>query len=149
MNMSPRYIGATARAILPAKRVQIVFGVISPKIKRISVTAPVARARPYSPGSSSCSAIARALTVASADAQTFTRLFPIRIVISNLSLSSLIRSRDFDPHRFSRLNHSIACFESVMSAISVPEKKADKTISTINKSIWLGSNGRKVKSKWF
>lgn len=133
--MSPRYIGATTRAIFPAKRVQIVFGVISQNTKRINVTTPVARASPYSPGRSSCSATARALTVASAEAATFTRLFPMRMVIRSLSLSSLMISNDLAHQRFSRLKPSIACFERVMSAISVPEKKADKTISTINRSI--------------
>ena len=107
----------------------IVFGVISPNIRSISVTLPVTSARPICPERPSFSAIARVDTVASAEAPTFTRLFPMSIVIRSLSLSSRMVSRDFAHHRFSRLYHSIACFESVMRAISVPEKKADNVIS--------------------
>ena len=47
------------------------------------VTAPVAKPIPYSPGRFSDSASLMAETVASADAPTFTRLFPIRIVIKS------------------------------------------------------------------
>lgn len=109
----------------------MVFGVISQNIRSISVTAHVASARPYQPGRLRFSAIASALIVASADAPTFTRLLPISMVIRSLSLSSRIVSSDFAHQRFSLLNHSIACFERVMRAISVPEKKADKAIRTI------------------
>lgn len=109
----------------------MVFGVISQNMRSMRVTTHVASARPYPPGRLSFSAIASALIVASAEAPTFTRLFPIRIVIKSLSLSSRIVSSDFAHHRFSRLNHSIACFERVMSAISVPEKNADNATRTI------------------
>ena len=56
---------------------------ISPKRSRIRVTIPVANPIPYSPGRLNDSDIFIAPTVASADAQTFTRLFPMSIVMSN------------------------------------------------------------------
>lgn len=49
----------------------------------MSVTAPVAKPIPYSPGKLSDSEIFIAETVANAEAPTFVRLFPIRMVINN------------------------------------------------------------------
>ena len=101
----------------------------------MSVTNPVTIANPISPENQRVSANWRVDTVARAEAQTFTRLLPMRIVISNLSLSLRIISSDFDHHFFSLLYHSIACRESVIRAISVPEKNADKIIKITNKNI--------------
>lgn len=134
-NRRTLYIGATVSDIGPANREQMVFGVISPNMRSMSVTKPVTRASHVSPEYPSFSAIVSAETVARADAPTFTRLFPMRIVMRSLSVSDLILSRDFAQNLFSLLYHSIACFESVMRAISVPEKKAERATSTTNSNI--------------
>lgn len=122
------YIGATARLIEVLYREQSVFGVISPKSKRRIVTTAVAIKTPYSSGRFISFAIETLITVASAAAPVFTILFPIRIVINNLSVSHFIFSSDWAPNLFSRTRDWMACFDSVISAISVPEKKADRRI---------------------
>lgn len=110
----------------------MVLGVISQKSNKISVTTPVLISSPYSSGRFKLLARVRVVTVARADAPTFTRLFPIRIVIKSESESFLIISSDFEPQRFSRTRDCTVCLDSVMSAISEPEKKAEAAIRIIN-----------------
>ena len=43
-----------------------------------------------------------------------------------------MRFKDFAPVRFSFRNPQIVCLERVMSAISVPEKNAERIIRIIN-----------------
>lgn len=103
------------------------------------MTHPVAIAIPYSFGSPRLSASVSESIVASEEAPTFTRLFPMRIVIRSVSLSFLIissaRAHDF----FSRFSHVIICLLRLMRAISVPEKKADKRTRTIKTNHKYGS----------
>lgn len=142
--ISIRYIGATKRAIGVLNRANIVFGVISPKRRIMSVTTPVAISIPYSSGR--CSSAARAILaiVPSAEAATFTRLFPIITVMRSLSISDFTISSDFAHHLFSFMSHWIVCLEVLRNAISVPEKKAERKIRTININIDKGSTWEKL-----
>lgn len=136
-------MGATAKLMGSLNRLQTVFGVISAKMRSVIVTPTVANRIPYSGGSLRDSTIETLATVASAEAPTFTMLLPSSIVINRASLSALIFSKDVAHHRFSRTIVCTECFESVMSAISVPEKNADSAIKTKNKSIDRGSTEKK------
>lgn len=120
-------------------RVQIVFGVISPKSKRRTVTTAVAIATPVSCESQLAAANCVVRSVAYAAVAVLIILFPIRMVISSLSVFSLIFSSDSAPKRFSRTRLETACFEVVIRAISEPEKKAEKKIRIMNISIETGS----------
>ncbi len=129
--MSTLYIGATKSAIGTLYRANIVFGVISQNNKSIRVTAHVAMNMPYSSGSESDLAREMLAIVQSADAHTFTRLFPIITVMRSLSISDLTLSSDLAPNRLSRTSHCTVCLDIFKKAISVPEKNADKAIRTI------------------
>lgn len=93
------------------------------------VTRPVARPIPYPPGRLRDSANLMAATVASAEAQTLTRLLPMRIVMRSLSFFFLILESDFAPARHSLTYPWMVCWESDIRAISVPEKNADNPTS--------------------
>jgi hypothetical protein len=112
---------------------------MSPKIKMINVTTPVAISRPYSSGSERLFASEMLAIVPRAEAATFTRLFPIITVIRSLSISDLMISRDFAHHLFSFTRDLIVCFEVFKNAISVPEKNAERHMSNINIPICQGS----------
>ena len=116
-------------------RANIVFGVMSPNKRIIRVTTPVAIRIPYSSGSTNDFARDMLAIVQSADAHTFTRLFPIITVIRSLSISDFTISRDFAPKRFSRISHWIVCFDIFRKAISVPEKNAERNMSPIKINI--------------
>jgi hypothetical protein len=92
MNIRNLYIGATVRDIFAAFFVAILFGIISPKSNNKNVTIPVAipiAVASFNPSHEEF-AIPIAIEVANAAVKVFTKLFPIRIVISNLSLFFLI-----------------------------------------------------------
>ncbi len=103
------------------------------------MTHPVAIAIPYSFGSPRLPASVSESIVASEEAPTFTRLFPMRIVISSVSLSFLIISSDRAHDFFSRFSQVIVCLLRLMRAISVPEKNADKRIRTTKTNHKYGS----------
>lgn len=142
-----RYIGATKRLIGVLYRAKIVFGVISPNKSKIRVTTPVAMSKPYSSERWRLFARERLATVPIAESATFTRLFPIMIVIRSLSISDFTISRDFAPNRFSRRSHWIVCLEVLRNAISVPEKNAERARRIKNKSTDNGSTKRKLRIK--
>lgn len=129
-------------------RVQIVFGVISPKRSKSVVTTAVAITIPISFGSPEDSARRSAASAASTEEAVFTILFPIRIVISRRSVFSLIISSDFAPNRPSRTSEAIVGLEVVISAISVPEKNAERKMRIIKISIETGSKIVKIRNKF-
>jgi len=110
----------------------------------MSVTTPVAIISPYSSGSCNSWASDILATVPIAESATFTRLFPIMIVIKSRSISDFTISNDFAPNRFSRINHCMVCFEVLRKAISVPEKNAESISSIRNKSTENGSTKEKL-----
>ena|GEM_PF-2447448 len=133
------YIGATVIAIKLAFFVAKLFGIISPNISKRKVTIQVATPIAYPLPIPEDAATDIAKLVARAAVYTFARLFQIRIVIRSLSLFDLIILRDFDQSFPCFTRESILCSGRLISAISVPEKKAESQNSTTNKSISKGS----------
>ena len=122
-------------------RAHIVFGVISAKRSIIIVTTQVAISIAYSSGSARDFARDMLAIVQSAEAATLTRLFPIITVMRSLSISDFTISSDFAHHFFSLMNPFMLCLDVLRNAISVPEKNADKAISTRKRRICWGSKG--------
>ncbi len=83
-------------------RLQTVLGVTSPNMSNVTVTEAVAKRIPYSGGNLRDSTIETLATVARAEAPTFTRLLPSRMVMRSASLSALIFSKEAAHQRFSR-----------------------------------------------
>lgn len=120
-------------------RVQIVFGVISPKRSKSTVTTAVAITTPVSSGSQLCFTMLVVTTVAYAAVAVLIILLPIRIVLKSLSVFCLIISSDFAPNFPSLTAEVRAGLEMVISAISVPEKKAERKMRITNMNIETGS----------
>ena len=125
-------------AILSALAVAMVFGVISPKMRTTTVMIPVAMLTAELP-KSDCATI-----VASAEAEMFTRLLPIRTALSILA-------------EFSRILRTLAALLLPSSAserirmrltetndVSADEKNDDRAISTTSATICIATLGSKV-----
>ena len=98
---------------------------ISPKTKIRNVIAPVAIPIPTEPRRFMKNAVAKAA------APMFTRLFPTRIVIISLCGFCLSLYKTSEPF-FCCLTRDLTLTEfNDISAVSVPEKNADKKISPI------------------
>jgi hypothetical protein len=107
MSIKNLYIGDTNNAIDTAFFIAKLFGIISPNInnKKVTIHVDIQIAADFSIHIHS--AIPSAIVVAKAAVYVFTRLFPIKIVISNLSLFSLIFLRETDPNFHSLISASI------------------------------------------
>jgi hypothetical protein len=113
-------------AIFSLYIVATVFGVISPKIRTISVNSPVATPMKLLPKTSVVNVVARA------DAVILTILLPTRIVLNILEgFSSTLKT--LKAERFPSSERALnLCLLTVVSAVSADEKNADKiTIITI------------------
>jgi len=106
-------------------RVAMVLGVVSPNIKRITVTPMVAISTPCC-----CPQTETARTVARTAAAVFTRLLPRRMVDRNFSGRSIILATRFAPFTsvLTRCSTLTLCKE--IKAVSELEKKADKRRKT-------------------
>ena len=105
------------------------MGVISPKTRITIVKMPTAIPGPIWPNHSVAS------TVAIEAAAILTRLFPINIVINIFGVSLFSFSKALEPRLSSFVRLSTLAMEIVISAVSDPEKTADrksKRTSTIN-----------------
>ena len=80
-------------------------------------------------------AISRLIFVAKEAVNTFTRLFPINMVIRSFSFLSLIFFRILAQDFFCFMRESILCAGSDIKASSLPEKNADKANNKANNNI--------------
>jgi hypothetical protein len=80
-----------------------------------------------------------AILVANDAVKTFTRLFHINNVISNLSLLALIFFNSLAQNFFCFIKASILCSGIDINAVSLPEKNADKRNKITKISIVTGS----------
>jgi hypothetical protein len=135
---------ATYKEIFSAFLVAIVLGKISPNMSNnnviIQVDIPIAKV---------CSiqellAISILIFVAKEATKTFTKLFQMSIEIRSLSLFSLIFLRALAHFFLCLTKEFILCSGRDISAISLPEKKADKRKRIIKNIIDAGSMIRKL-----
>ena len=108
------------RDIFSARRVAMVFGEISPKIRISTVRIPVAIPAPALPKTCMARVVARE------DAVRLTTLLPIRIALSIFAESSVILSTRAARLFPSSASDRIRMRFTVVSAVSDEEKKADR-----------------------
>jgi hypothetical protein len=107
------------------------LGVISPKIRIKKVKIPVATPAPTLPKSFVAKVVARD------DADRFTTLLPIRIadsILSLFSMTSRTRSARLFPD-FAMV--FILISDTVVRAVSEPEKKLDRINNTMSTKSWI------------
>jgi hypothetical protein len=143
------YIGATIRDIFSEFFVAKLLGTISQNTSSKKVTSHVDIQIARDSLIQADWAADVAITVAKVAVKVLTRLFPISIVLNNLSFLSLMYLRAEEPKAHFFVRESILCEGMLIRAISVPEKNQDKRNKRINKSMVKGSmiffiSGRRV-----
>ena len=122
---------ATIREIFSEFCAAKVFGVISPKTKIKKVITPVAIPIPAEPNKSMNRTVAREA------APMLTRLFPMSMVIISLWGLCFILSRTDAPFLPCLTRDFTFIWLIDISAVSMPEKNADKKSSTNRIKIWI------------